>query len=131
MATATDRKNKALYDKAMAAGRAAAEAKVPTPMVVGTPTTPLGNDIDRNKPTYYVAGGVCGFAWVNVRPGNCSFARWLSKNGIGHKGYYGGWEVSAGLVGGQSMEIKEAWAGAFAAVLRDEGIDAFAQSRMD
>ena len=30
-------------------------------MVVGTPTTPLGNDIDYSKETYYVADGLCGF----------------------------------------------------------------------
>ena len=30
-------------------------------MVVGTPTTPLGDDIDYSKDTYYVADGMCGF----------------------------------------------------------------------
>ena len=33
----------------------------PNPMVVGTPTTPLGDDIDYSKDTYYVADGMCGF----------------------------------------------------------------------
>ena len=40
----------------------------PTPMVVGTPTTPLGDDIDYTKDTYYVADGMCGFAWINIKP---------------------------------------------------------------
>ena len=38
-----------IYKEADAAGSAAAEAAVPTPMIVGTPTTPLGNDIDFKK----------------------------------------------------------------------------------
>ena len=38
----------------------------PTFMVVGTPTTPLGDDIDYSKDTYYVADGMCGFAWINI-----------------------------------------------------------------
>ena len=37
-------------------------------MVVGTPTTPLGDDIDYTKETYYVADGMCGFAWINIKP---------------------------------------------------------------
>ena len=35
-----------VYGQARDAGLAAAEGCTPTPMVVGQPTTPLGNDID-------------------------------------------------------------------------------------
>ena len=29
----------------------------------------LGDDIDYTKETYYVADGMCGFAWINIKPG--------------------------------------------------------------
>ena len=29
---------------------------------------PLGDDIDYTKDTYYVADGMCGFAWINIKP---------------------------------------------------------------
>ena len=44
-----------IYSEAHSAGMAAGHGCTPTPMVVGTPTTPLGNDIDYSKDTYYVA----------------------------------------------------------------------------
>ena len=55
-----------IYSEAHSKGIAAGKACSPTPMVVGQPTTPLGNDIDYSKETYYVADGVCGFAWINI-----------------------------------------------------------------
>ena len=67
-----------IYKEADAAGSAAAEAAVPTPMIVGTPTTPLGNDIDFKKQTYFVSEGVCGFAWVKIFP--VTIARSYSSN---------------------------------------------------
>ena len=72
-----------LVNAAHKAGMEAGTEASPRAMVVGTPTTPLGNNIDRSKPTYYVADGVCGMAWVEVRPRNCKFARWLVEVGLG------------------------------------------------
>ena len=122
----------AVYNKAVEAGMAAGNAAAPTPMVVGTPTTPFGNEIDRTKPVYLVADGVCGFAWVTVRPGNSSFAKWLVKNKIARADhYYGGVTFSVPYFN-QSMIRKEAYANAVANVLRDElGVKAYANSRMD
>ena len=57
-----------IYLEADKEGKARAGDCVPTPMVVGSPTTPLGSDIDYDKKTYYVADGVCGFAWINIKP---------------------------------------------------------------
>ena len=54
----------------------------PTPMVVGTPTTPLGDDIDYSKDTYYVADGLCGFAWINIAARG-KFVKFLKDNNIG------------------------------------------------
>lgn len=127
----------ALYNKAHAAGLKAGQDAVPNPMIVGSPRNPMGSlmggddgGLDPNKDMWYVSEGVCGFAWVTVRPGNSSFARRLASLGIGHKAYYGGWEIWVGEFG-QSMARKEAYAQAFAEVLREAGVQAFAGSRMD
>ena len=121
----------AIYAKAVAAGMAAGNGSKPVAMVVGSPTTFLGSDIDPSKPSWFVADGVCGFAWVTVSPGNSSFAKWLSKNVGARKGYYGGVEVSCREFG-QSMQRKEAYANAMAETFRAElGVKAYANSRMD
>jgi hypothetical protein len=98
-------------------------------MVVGSPSTPFGADVDPRQPTYFVADGVCGFAWVSFA-GNTPFGRWANKHGIARKHYPKGlclW-VSAY---NQSMQRKEAYAEAYAKVLRDHSIEAYAGSRMD
>ena len=64
-----------VYAEAHSAGMAAGNGCTPTPMVVGTPTTPLGNDIDYDKETYYVADGMCGFAWINIKPARGKFVK--------------------------------------------------------
>jgi hypothetical protein len=110
---------KALVDKAQAAGVVAGEsAAVRSMTVVGS-----GKE-------YFVADGVCGFAWVNVQKGQQKFVNFLKKQGLGHKAYYGGWDVPCHEFG-QSMQRKEAYCAAYAQVLRDGGIKAYAQSRMD
>ena len=35
----------------------------------------------------------CGFAWVELRPGNHPFVNWLKAHKIGAKGYNGGWHI--------------------------------------
>ena len=85
-----------IYSEAHSAGMAAGHGCTPTPMVVGTPTTPLGDDIDYSKDTYYVADGMCGFAWINIKPARGKFVTWLKKAGIGRTdSYYGGYTVWA------------------------------------
>jgi hypothetical protein len=112
-------------------GNHAANDCIPTPMIVGSPTHILGNDIDPNKPTYYVPSGVCGFAWINVRDGRSSFARWLKKNDLGRPdSYYGGVTIWVYKFG-QSYEKKRAYAGAFSSVLNEAGIKAYSMSRLD
>ena len=69
-----------VYADAHAKGIAAGNACSPIPMVVGTPTTPLGDDIDYSKDTYYVSDGVCGFAWVNIKPARGKFVKYLKEN---------------------------------------------------
>ena len=101
-----------------------------TPMVVGSPSTPLGNDIDYSKKTYFVEGGVCGVAGVVIKPARGKFVSYLKKLGMGYKHYYGGWYVSVREFG-QSMTRKEAYADAFAKVLTEEGMSCYVDSRMD
>ena len=120
-----------IYSEAHSAGLAAGHGCTPTPMVVGTPTTPLGNDIDYEKDTYYVADGMCGFAWVNIKPARGKFVKFLKDNDIGRKDcYYGGYTVWVSEFG-QSMHRKENYARAFTSVLRENGLTAYNMSRMD
>ena len=120
-----------VYADAHAKGIAAGNGCTPTPMVVGTPTTPLGNDIDYSKDTHYVSDGVCGFAWVNIKPARGKFVKYLKDNNIGRKdSYYGGYTIWVRGFG-QSLARKESYARAFADVLTTNGIKAYAMSRMD
>jgi hypothetical protein len=110
----------AVFDRANREGYAAAEAHKPSAMVVSSSTE-----------RWFVPEGVCGFAWVRVRPGNSSFAKWLVKNKLAHKAYTGGVDIWISAHG-QSLERKERHAGKMASILKDElGINAYADSRMD
>jgi len=77
-----------LWGAAQQAGAAAGAAARPVPMLVGSPSTPLGNDVDFTKPVEVVEEGVCGFAWVMVSPANCQFANWLRKREMERRGGY-------------------------------------------
>ena len=118
-----------LHYAAHTAGLAAGRAATTAPMIVGTAASIVGNAIDYSQPTYVVPDGVCGFAWVSMK-GNTSYARWARVNGIGRKGYPGGMQIPVREFG-QSMQRKEAYAAAYANVLRATGIDCYADSRMD
>ena len=109
-----------LFDAAQTAGRQAGANKVPRAMVV------------RDGAYVYepILDGVCGFAWVVVKPGNSAFAKWLVKSGHASKHYAGGVCVWIRDYN-QSMEKKEAHAHAMAKVFSDAGIKAYSYSRMD
>lgn len=121
-----------LYNKAHKAGMNAANNAQVAPMVVAHTKNIFSNEIDESKPKHFVEDGVCGFAWVNVKPGNSKFANWLKKNDIARpSSYEGGVNVYIHQFG-QSLQRKEAYARAFAKVLRDNGISkAYSSSRMD
>lgn len=121
---------RALHEKADAAGKEAAAAKVPEPMHVVQRANPLDDSSPVVKRYEPVMGGVCGFAWVTVRPGNSRFANWLKKNKGARRGYYGGTEL---WISGyqQSYERKMAYATAYADVLREVGIEAYPGGRLD
>ena len=80
---------------------------------------------DRAKPdanAWYVADGLCGFAWVNVKPATNRVAKALVEHatardfGTRKDSYYGGVTVWVG-VGNQSHARKCAAADAFARVI--------------
>lgn len=109
-----------LLQEADKAGQKAVEALNVTPMVVKNPST---------GETWFVGDGVCGFAWVKF-PGNTAFGRWAKAEGIARPGYPTGLSIWVSQYN-QSMQKKEAYARAFAAVLSEAGINAYAESRID
>lgn len=129
-ATKTKQDFRLIYEAADRAGAAAAAATVPEPMLVyetaGLTDTPL-----KGGKQWVVEGGVCGFAWVNIKPARGGFVTYLKSQGIGrHDSYEGGWTIWVHQYG-QSMERKHAYAAAFAQVLKEHGINAGAYARMD
>lgn len=69
----------------------------------------------------------CGFAWVNIKPARGALVSALKANNIGSTGVYGGYQVSSNAMFkvepklGQSMELKEIAARAYADKLHDLG----------
>ena len=119
-----------LLERAHLNGMDAGRAASVTPMIVGSPSTPFGSDIDYSKKTYFVEGGACGFAGVVIKPARGKFVSYLKSIGIGNKHYYGGYYVSVREFG-QSLARKEAYAEAYAKVLSEEGMRCYVDSRMD
>lgn len=119
-----------LWSKAVSAGIAAGEAAIPTPMIVAEGDVCVnGESVIPKGQAWYVSEGACGFAWVTF-PGNTAFGRWAKKAGFASKHYPSGLSYWVSH-GGQSVDRKEAFARAMAQVLRDGGIDAHADSRLD
>lgn len=108
------------FEMADFTGKQAANTCKPTPMSVSDGV----ND-------WYIPEGVCGFAWINIHPANCAAAKFAKKYYNARKNYSGGGVCIWVSDYNQSMELKEAYAEAFANVLRINGIDARAGSRMD
>jgi len=132
----------ALFRRAVNAGVEAAEAITPRPMAVQAGG--LTGDFNWNKPYEVVMDGCCGFAWINIVPASaagrkdCPFVKWLrAKAGTERFSEFGryeeyskAWQIWVRGYG-QSMQRKEVWAQAFADVLRDAGVSAYAGSKMD
>lgn len=128
------------WNEAVAAGHAAVAAAVKAKEIQAMVVSQHKDALDDNSPvvqSWYVEDGPCGFAWVSVHPGNCSFANWAKKQKkpgrdcpLFSKAYYGGvqhWVHDYG----QSIQKKELFAGAAAEVLRKYGINASSGSRLD
>lgn len=127
----TKKQCRSVYNKAHHAGMNACKRVKPTPMIVGTPKTIFGSQIDYTKPVHYVDSGICGFAWVEIKPARGNFVKWLKEHNHGYLSSYGrGYCISA-LTGYQSIERNEAYARAFADVLVEHGISCRVNSRLD
>lgn len=126
--TVTKRRQKqdfeVLYHQAHTAGMDALNKCKPTPMIVLDDSSPV-------QKQWFVREGVCGFAWIRVRPANCAFARWALKENLAGRSSYAGSILVWVHEGGQSLELKTAYANAFASVLVDAGINAHSDSRID
>lgn len=116
-----------LVNLAHIAGHEAACAAVPEPMTVVQRDPVTGESIK----AWRVPEGACGFAWVKVRPATSKFARWAKKQGIFDTAHYGGGAQLWVSDYNQSIDRKYAYAEAYAAVLRQHGIEAYADSRLD
>ena len=108
-----------LIEQAHAAGVAAAAACNVRAMVVSG-----------GGQSWYVPDGVCGFAWITIHPGNCALAKYVKKYHGARAAYGGGMQIWVSAYN-QSMQLKEAYATAYAGVLQAAGHKAYAGSRMD
>ena len=116
----------ALYNQAHLAGMIAGNACNPTPMGVYNANPITGQPLSR---VCIVPDGVCGFAWIKIK-GNDAFGRAMKKNGKASPAHDKGLTVWVSDFG-QSMQRKIAYANAFANVLEQNGVWAFADDRMD
>lgn len=110
-----------IWERAIEVGHKTATELCPTPMVVRNAQT---------NEQWHVSEGACGFASIHLPKGNTSFAHWAKKNAGFSKHYYGGLSLHISSFN-QSMERKEAFAHAACEVLKSEGIDCYASSRLD
>lgn len=112
------------------AGLKAGKEHNPTPMII----TQRKNSFDDSslvEKAWHVSQGVCGFAWIVIRPGNSALANAAKKRLGAGRGYYGGILVPVRGFG-QSYERKMAYASAFAKVLNDAGYErVYADGRLD
>jgi hypothetical protein len=134
----TVEKTKSAYDilvEASEAAEAAVKACRPTPIVVGD-AIGLSNEIDESKPTYFIEGGVCGFASIVIKPARGKVVAELKKRGLGGAHYYGGysissWQLAPSIKRDQSYERACAAAAGAVKVLQSYGINAYVDARID
>jgi hypothetical protein len=118
-----------LFTKAHEAGNAAVAALNVRPMIVTQHADPL-NDSSAVERAWYVADGVCGFAWVVIKPANSKFSKWLIGRRMARVSSEGGVRMWISDFN-QSYQKKSAYADAFAKVLSDAGIRCYSDSRLD
>jgi hypothetical protein len=114
-----------MFQEAVEAAAKAFDEVTPRPMVVSS-----------GIQQYYISEGVCGFAYVKIRPATGAFVKYLKAQGLGHKAYGGGYEICSWELGGvgrgsQSYERAMAAARAAEKVLAGYGLNVFAYGRLD
>ncbi len=108
-----------IHKEAHQAGMDRLNGTVPNPMTV----------VGDGK-TYHVPEGVCGFAWIRIRPANNGFAQWAKKQNLAHNAHGGGMDVWV-RDGGQSYERKMEYARGYSKVLNTHGIKCSPGGRLD
>ena len=116
---------KQLHEQAHEAGMKAGSEITPHFMVVSESDL-LGKPIGK---AWFVPEGACGFAWVAFK-GNTAWGKWAKAQGIASNGYPKGLQIWVHQFN-QSIDRKEAYAQAYAQVLKMAGIEAYAGSRLD
>lgn len=125
-----------IFSEASTAATAAFHAAKPNPVIFGQAKSLFSNEMVPGTEEY-VADGVCGFAWVRIKPARGEFVKFLKSRNIGDKGVYGGYTISAYEIGipgfSQSMERKEAGCKAFVDVIKKyfPNMSIWVESRMD
>jgi hypothetical protein len=109
-----------LFDRAQVAGFKAGTSCVPCPVTFITANN--FDDVVAGGEEFYESEGDCGCAWAVIRPGNCKFANWLKRNDLGDYDSYRKGVLVSPHAFDQSIDRKRAWAGAFAAVVREAEI---------
>lgn len=105
----------AIHELASQAGRIAAEATIPTPMLID------GFGIEPE--------GRCGHAWVRVKDARRGFARWALANDHAYRHHRSGAQVFA-ATSSQSVDRGVAYALAYARVLKHNGISCEIESHL-
>ncbi len=118
-----------VYKLANAAGFEAANQMQTIPMVVNQHANPL-DDNSAVARSYFVADGVCGFAWLELK-GNTAFAKWAVEAKVARKGYPRGIAIWCHDFN-QSMQRKTKWAHTVCRYLRTHlQVESQVFSRMD
>lgn len=133
-----------IYREALDAGHAALRVCIPTPVTFVQHEDML-DDKSPVKESWFVPDGLCGFAWVHMKAKGVAgqWIRALKRNGIAggenergpnitinHDSYFHHYSYWVGE-GNQSIAKKEAFAEAFANVLKKHDIVCHAGSRLD
>lgn len=110
-----------IYQRAVKEGQEAVqkliESKTLQPMIVQERASPVDDSSEIVK-EYFVEDGVCGFAWIVIKPATSAFAKWLVKNDIASPHWQGGISIWVHEYD-QSMQKKSAFARGFAKVIKD------------
>jgi hypothetical protein len=92
------------------------------------------NPLDDSSPEiqgWDVPEGPCGFGWVEVRPSRGGFATYARNAKFGRYSEYNKCVMVRSPLQTQSYERNMAYAAGYAEVLKEAGIDAYANGRMD
>lgn len=112
-----------IFNRAHLSGMHDGNACSPPPMVVVQDTG------DRKK-SWFEPEGMCGFAWITIKPASCLAAKVAKEKFGARKAYDGGVQIWVREFD-QSIARKQAYANAFTAVLMNAGINAESGSRLD